>query len=122
MTRSLRPSKTTAAVAKSDTVNVGLPALSLKAFNLDTNSTFDVLDRAQRDGAAIGNAERPSNMFFRTTNKTPYWYMYALADWYRSEVSIFSTIIQRSVTEIFRYELELRPKFVRKCEDCGYEI
>ena len=122
MTRSLRPSKVTASMAKSDTVNAGLPALSLKAFNLDTNTTFDVLDRAQREGAAIGNAERPSNMFFRTTNKTPYWYMYALADWYRSEVSIFSTIIQRSVTEIFRYELELRPKFVRKCEDCGYEI
>ena len=47
--------------------------------------------------------------------------MYALMDWYVSEVSVLSTVIQRSTTELLRYGIELTPKFAYKCKACGHE-
>lgn len=77
--------------------------------------------KAQRMGTAIMNAERPSNLWYKVTDQTTYWYVYALMDWYRSEVSIFSTIILRSTTELLRHGITFRPRFARKCDECGYE-
>lgn len=72
-------------------------------------------------GVSIGNAERPSNLWYKVTGQSTYWYMYALMDWYKSEVSVLSTIINRSTQELFRYGLELKPKFAYKCVECGHE-
>ena len=95
--------------------------MDMSQMGMDSNEVFKHLEKAQRLESAIGNSERPSNIWYRMTGRASYWYMYALMDWYRSEVSVFSTIISRSVAEIFRYGMDLEPKFVRKCEDCGYE-
>lgn len=86
-----------------------------KAFNLDRNASPSV------GGISIGNAERPSNLWYKVTGQSTYWYMYAMMDWYKSEVSVLSTIINRSTQELFRHGLELRPRFAYKCVDCGYE-
>lgn len=94
---------------------------ALPQLGLDSKSTVDALDKGSRMAASIGNAERPSNLWFKMTDRASYWYMYALMDWYKSEVSVLSTVILRSVSELFRYDLILRPKFVAKCENCGYE-
>ena len=75
-----------------------------------------------RIDAAIGNAERPSNLIYKVTSQSTYWYMYALMDWYKSEVSCFSTIINRASTELTKDGLEFKPKFALKCEDCGHML
>ena len=31
-------------------------------------------------GVSIGNAERPSNLWYKVTGQSTYWYMYALMD------------------------------------------
>ena len=69
----------------------------------------------------IGNGDRPTNIWLKMNQQSMYWRMYYLMDYYRSEVSALSTIINRAVQELFRYDLELRPKFALKCVDCGYE-
>ena len=84
------------------------------------------LKNAERNPGArveptIGNSERPSNLWYKITGMANYWRMYAMMDWYKSEVSVFSTVIQRSTTELFRYGLDLKPKFALKCEDCDEE-
>lgn len=81
----------------------------------------DAREGSQRTGVTIGNADRPSNVWYRMNGQSTYWYMYALMDWYRSEVSILSTLQLRFVSELCRYDLEFRPKFALKCVDCGYE-
>ena len=96
-------------------------SISLKDIGADLNSTVEEVNNVLRARESIGNADRPSNVWFRMNGQATYWYMYALMDWYRSEVSVLSTIIMRSVQELFRYDLELRPKFALKCVDCGYE-
>lgn len=97
------------------------PGLTLKDIGGDIDSTISNIQSAERMSKSIGNAERPSNIWYRMNGQTSYWYMYALMDWYKSEVSVLSTIIIRSVSELFRYDLELKPKFALKCETCGYE-
>ena len=87
----------------------------MRAFDLNQNRSPSV------GGITIGNAERPSNLWYKVTGQSTYWYMYALMDWYKSEVSVLSTIINRSTQELFRHGLELRPKFAYKCVDCGHE-
>ncbi len=95
-------------------------ALSL-ATGISDKETYNQMKEGSRIRTAIMNAERPSNVWFRVTDQTSYWYMYALMDWYRSEVSVLSTIISRSTTELFRHDLDLQPKFARKCTECGHE-
>ena len=87
----------------------------MRAFDLNQNRSPSV------GGITIGNAERPSNLWYKVTGQSTYWYMYALMDWYKSEVSVLSTIINRSTQELFRHGLELRPRFAYKCVDCGHE-
>lgn len=94
------------------------PGMSLKEMGGDLKTN---LERLSSSKSAIGNAERPTNIWYRLNGQTTYWYMYAIMDWYKSEVSVLSTIISRSVSELFRYDLELKPKFALKCETCGYE-
>jgi hypothetical protein len=94
--------------------------MDMADFRADSKTVLDN-DAKSRVAAKIGNAERPSNIWYRLNGQTAYWYMYALMDWYRSEVSVLSTIIQRSTSELFRYDLTLDPAFVLKCCDCGYE-
>ena len=95
--------------------------LTLKDVGADLGTTAEMMKEYNRVNASIGNADRPSNLFYRMNGQSFYWNMYALMDWYRSEVSILSMIILRSVQELFRYDLELRPKFLLKCCHCGYE-
>lgn len=64
---------------------------------------------------------RPSNILYRNTSYTSYWWAYAYIDFLESEVSIMATIISRSNTEIYRYGIDWEGKFARKCVDCGYE-
>ena len=96
-------------------------SMTLGDYGIDSDSTLNRIMKAQRVTAEIVGAERPSNMWFRTNGQTQFWYQYALMDWYRSEVSVLSTVIHRSATELFRYGLELTPKFVKVCSQCGYE-
>lgn len=96
-------------------------ANTLKAFGADSESFIQMRDAAERINTTITNGERPSNFMYRFTNQTAYWYQYAIMDWYVSEVSVLSTIILRSCTELLRYGLEFVPKFAYKCERCGYE-
>ena len=100
-----------------------MPTLSLQAIGMDEKSQIDRLVKAasHKPNLQLGNAERPSNLMMKTTGRTPHWYMYSLMDMYRREVSVLSTIILRTTTELFRYDLELRPKFALKCEECGHE-
>lgn len=94
---------------------------SLSTFGGDSQSMMDNIKRADRISTAIANGERPSNLWYKVTNRTTFWHMYELMDLYRSEVSVFSTIINRSTTELLRYGVDLRAKFAQKCVDCGYE-
>lgn len=110
----------TSKVAKSDP-NPLAPDMDLALFGADEGSTFNRIRSGNRARAAIMNAERPTNVFFRMTESTSYWYMYAAMDWYKREVSILSSIINRSTTELFRHDLDFVPKFVLRCESCGYE-
>ena len=70
---------------------------------------------------AVGNTERPTDINFRVTKTNNWWFMYARMYQYRQEVSILSTLISRSVTELLRYDLKFEPKFAKKCMKCGYE-
>lgn len=89
----------------------------LKAYNLNAPSG----NRVGTTETIIENAERPSNLWYKVTGQSTYWYMYALMDWFKNNVSVLSTIINRSTQELFRHGLELKPKFAYKCVDCGYE-
>lgn len=101
--------------------SVSPPGLTLRDFGADVNSVMNLMQDSKRADKSFGNAERPSNIWFRMNGETDFWLRYRVMDWYRAEVSVFSTIITRSVSELFRYDLELKPKFARKCQDCGYE-
>jgi len=94
---------------------------TFRGMGIDPEVNLKGMKDAERVGKTIGNAERPSNLWYRITGMANYWRMYAMMDWYKSEVSVLSTVIQRSTTELFRYGLTLKPKFAFKCEDCGYE-
>lgn len=90
-------------------------------YGLDSKSVKRQIEGINR--VIIANAGRPEDMDYRITNMSNFWYMYERAGYYRRDVSLFSTIITRSTTEIFRYGLDFRPKFAKKCENpnCGYE-
>lgn len=111
--------RTLPTVAKASPINE--PPMDMSQFGMTSDDFIKHMEKAQRMEAAIGNGERPSNLWYRMTGQASYWYMYALMDWYKSEVSVFSTLIHRSGSELFRYGLSLKPRFVRKCEECGYE-
>ena len=70
---------------------------------------------------AVGNTTRPNDIIFRTTKTNNWWFLYARMYQYREEVSILSTLVMRSVSEITRYDLKFEPKFAKKCNNCGYE-
>jgi len=95
---------------------------SFQKMGIDPEVYLKNAERTSRVEPTIGNSERPSNLWYKITGMANYWRMYAMMDWYRSEVSVFSTVIQRSTTELFRYGLDLKPKFALKCEDCGEEF
>lgn len=97
------------------------PSLTLSAFGADSNTVLNNIRKASMD-VVIGNAERPSNIWYKMNSQQNFWIMYSLMTRYKREVSVMSTIINRSVTELFRHELEFVPKFAFKCEDCGYEL
>lgn len=88
-------------------------------YGLDSKSVKTQIDTINR--VTIANAGRPEDMDYRVTNMSNYWYMYERAGYYRRDVSLFSTIINRSTTEIFRYGIDFRAKFAKKCETCGNE-
>lgn len=97
---------------------------SLKEFGVDSETFLKsqgLMGQGRVGEATIGNAERPSNMWYRVTGQTTFWYAYALMDWYKSEVSVLSTIINRATLELFRYGLELKPRFAYKCVNCDFE-
>lgn len=110
-----------AATSAAPTVTSVSPEMDMSFFQTSMDTLADNLVEATRADKAIGNAERPSNIMYRMNGQSMYWYMYFVMDWYRREVSVFSTLINRAVMELFRYDLELRPKFALKCVDCGYE-
>lgn len=107
----------TAPVVKSVTI----PNNTLQDYGMDFDSTVKRLNIAEGSGKAFGNAERPTNVWYRMNGQSMFWNMYDVMDRYRHEVSVLSTIITRSVSELFRYDLELKPRFARKCQTCGYE-
>ena len=63
---------------------------------------------------------RPRNLFYTLSNYS-YWTRYAEMDYLKNEVSILSTVIQRSSTEIVKYGIDWEPKFKRKCTECEAE-
>lgn len=92
--------------------------LSMSDVGMDLGSTVARIEESKK---TIGNADRPSNVWYRLNGQTTYWFQYALMDWYRSEVSILSTGGLRFTSELLRYDFELGPKFVLKCPKCGHE-
>jgi len=114
------PSERRSAVVKSAVIDT--PALSLSTMGVDSAAIAKELTSGNRVQMAIRNAERPSNVFYRWSEDNSYWYMYALMDWYKREVSVLSTIVNRTVTELFRHDLDFRPRFALKCEECGEEL
>lgn len=95
--------------------------MPLSLLGADSRSVIERQSEGRRLSTIILNGERPSNLYFKVTERTNYWYMYALMEWYRSEVSILSTLINRSTTELFRHDLDFRAKFAVVCTECGYE-
>lgn len=69
----------------------------------------------------IYGAQRPANQLYEVQNETQFWNMYALMDWFKSNVPILATIVKRTCMELFRYEIAIKPKFAYKCESCGHE-
>jgi len=76
---------------------------------------------APKAPATIEGARRPSNQRYELQYENQYWYMYTLMDWYRTNVPILATVIKRTCMELFRYEIDIKPKFAYKCEECGHE-
>lgn len=93
----------------------------LDMFGADEATLANTIEAGQRVGVAIMNAERPTNQWYRVSEQSNYWYMYVLMNWYRREVSVLSTAINRGATELLRHDLDLVPAFSLKCQDCGYE-
>lgn len=94
---------------------------SMSVMKMDSASTVERIRRGTAAAnATIVTADRPSN-FWYNMNQQPFWTWYSLMDWYRSEVSVLSTVILRSTTELFRHGIDFVPKFSRKCVDCGFE-
>ncbi len=89
-----------------------------QVFNFDSDK---VHNQSQKIVPSVEVAGRPSNILYKTTSYTSYWWQYALVDYYNYDVSIMSTIINRSNTEIYRYGIDWEGKFARKCVNCGYE-
>lgn len=92
--------------------------LTLRDIGADLESS---VKRVEEGKKAIGNADRPSNIWFRLNGQSTYWYQYAWMDWIKSEVSILSTLGLRFTSELLRYDFELRPRFIYKCQNCGHE-
>ena len=113
-TSSFKKQGSTKAVAPSP------PLTSLSSMGLDSEATVERIRKAKAVNATIMAADRPSNFWYRAEQQ-PFWTWYALMDWYRSEVSVLSTIILRSTTELFRHGIDFTPRFSRKCVDCGHE-
>lgn len=109
----------TASAGPEPVFRIGDQSPFMKAFDLNAPSSPTA--RPGVGGVSVGNAERPSNLWYKVTGQSTYWYQYALMDWYKSEVSVLSTIINRSTQELFRYGLELKPRFAYKCTRCGHE-
>lgn len=93
---------------------------SMSSMGMDSSAVAERIRKGSAVNATIMAADRPSN-FWYSAQQQPFWTWYALMDWYRSEVSVFSTIILRSTTELFRHGIDFVPKFSRKCVDCGFE-
>ncbi len=108
-------------ISKSAPISNASSSIQMSTFGADSDSLIHRMKTQGRVTSEIANAERPSNIWYRFNGQTSFWYMYALMDWYMSEVSILSTVIMRSCTELLRYGLELVPKFAFKCKKCGYE-
>lgn len=109
---------------KTEVRSVDLPSTPnfvMRDFGADSETIFNRVEKGRRVEQGIGNAERPSNIWYKMNSQQNFWLMYGMMDRYIREVSVMSTIIHRSVSELFRHDLELVPKFAFKCVDCGYE-
>lgn len=118
----IRVSGTTVPLKKASQSRVLEASLPLSAIGASMDDSMNRITKAQRASSIITNGKRPSNLLYRTTNNSNFWYMYAIMDWYRSEVSVLSTICMRPVMELFRHGIGFVPKFAYKCEDCGKEL
>lgn len=96
------------------------PTESLSLYGADSETFYKTQKIGQQIHASVMNGDRPSNMYLKS-DQSAYWWPYNLMDYYRHEVSILATVIHRIPKELFRYGLEFRPKFARRCEACGYE-
>lgn len=92
--------------------------ISLKEWGMDSDSVTD----NPRLVTEVQVAGRPTNLFYRMNNRSPWWIHYAVMDYIASEVSLVDTLIGRSTTEITRYGVDFEPAFKRKCVDCGMEF
>ncbi len=110
-------------IQKSAAPAVAQLPMTLNSMGFDPYAGVDNAIRAGNrvSEAQITGAERPENLWFKTMNASNYWFQYAAADWYDSNVPIVSTTRVRTCMELFRYGLSLEPKFAFKCEECGHE-
>ena len=92
---------------------------TLEAFNVDEEEYLAQQNRPSR--FAIGNTDRPDDIRYRATKANNWWFIYGRMYQMRQEVSILSTIISRTVTELTRYNFKFEPNFAKKCLHCGYE-
>lgn len=102
---------------------ISVPSPVAHTFELSADKTFTAVSKGLQvhQTLSIEGAQRPSNMWYKSSNLSNHWYMYAIMDWYTSEVSVLSTIIMRACIELTRYGFIMKPKFAFKCEDCGHE-
>ena len=110
-------------IRRSTAPQVSVPQPRAPVFDISADKTFSAVNKGLQvhRTLSIEGTERPSNMWYKSSNLSNHWYMYAIMDWYRGEVSILSTIIMRACIELTRYGFMLKPKFAFKCEDCGHE-
>ena len=70
---------------------------------------------------AVGGAERPEDIYYRVTRQNNWWAPYM--DVYKmfQENSLAFTLALRSAVELTRFDIIAKPRFVKKCDVCGYE-
>jgi len=108
-----------------DTAKSNAPAVSSIKFSnpLGIESASVELKKVNRNMQSANVSMisgRADNMYYQLNNHQ-YWILYALIDFLEREVSVLSTLINRSATEIIKYNINWQPKFKKKCMDCGAE-
>ena len=79
------------------------------------------VNRGMSESSAVSAiSTRPPNMYYRLNNYS-WWNVYAMMDFLEREVSIMSTLIHRSSTEIVKYGIDWQERFKKKCMKCDAE-